>query len=213
MEFYRGVVRSYDQTNHTANVLLVGSMSRVVLAVPVSHQIGSELMAEGADCGVLFFAEGAAGVVICTFDGAPGAWVTPQELTFSPATPEFVMLSTGTDQAVTNSWQTYDTLSQQISVPSGKTYSVLAIGSVEFECTSYANWNIDVARIYSGATGLGQPQSLRMNAENERGAVPVLGVEKITSSTTYSVKIYKSMDRNTEVCHRGNLALIWWEDT
>jgi len=71
MRFYRGVVRSYDSTNHKADVLLVGSMSRLALAVPVSQDIDPQLMVEGAGCGVLFFEDGASGVVVCTIGDAP----------------------------------------------------------------------------------------------------------------------------------------------
>lgn len=69
MELYRGVVRSYDPATHTASVLLVGSMSRVLLSVPVSQQVVADVMAEGTACGVLFYAEGAEGVVVCTLGG------------------------------------------------------------------------------------------------------------------------------------------------
>jgi hypothetical protein len=223
VEIYRGVVRSYHQSTHTADVLLVGSMSRLVLALPVSQQIGAELMGEGAACGVVFFAGGGSGLVLCTFDGAPGPWVTsalikdgavaPTDLSFSPATPELYFGSAQTDQEVLNSWATYQSLSKQVTVPSGKTFSVLALGSAEFECTTYTNWNLDVACIYSGASQLGSPMALRMNAVNERGTVTVLGSEQITSTAAYSLKVYKAVDRNTEVCRRANLSVLWWEDT
>ena len=64
-------MRSYDWTNHKADVLLVGSMSRLALAVPVSQDIDAQLMVEGAGCGVLFFEDGASGVVVCTIGDAP----------------------------------------------------------------------------------------------------------------------------------------------
>jgi hypothetical protein len=79
MEFQRGLVRSYDATTHTAAVLLAGSMSRVVLSIPVAHHIAPHLMTEGAACGVAFFAEGSQGVIVCTFDGpatTPGCRVS-----------------------------------------------------------------------------------------------------------------------------------------
>ncbi|HEM61197.1 MAG TPA: hypothetical protein ENO24_02810 [Chloroflexi bacterium] len=217
MEFYKGVVRSYDETTHTANVLLVGSMSRVLMAMPVSHQIGSELMEEGRDCGVLFFADGATGVVLCTFDGAPGPWVRPEDLTFSPATPEFGMLSSSADQDLTNSWATYQSLSQQVVVPNGKTISALVVGTAEFECTSFTSWNLDTTRVWRGGTGTGtgvsSAHALRTNAANDRGTVTVVGAEKITATATYTLGVYKALDRNTEVCHRGSLVVAWWEDT
>lgn len=73
MGLHRGVVRRYDAGNHRADVLLVGSMSRMVLGIPVADDVSAELMTEGAACGVMFFAEGGTGVVVCTFDGVPVA--------------------------------------------------------------------------------------------------------------------------------------------
>jgi hypothetical protein len=223
MDFYRGVVRSYDEASHTANVLLVGSMSRVLLGVAVSQQIGPELMVEGAPCGVLFFAEGATGVVVCTFGSAPSGWVTsglikdgtvaPADLSFSPATPEFYWGTSASDQEVENSWATYQSLSKQVTVPAGKTFNVLAMGSVEFDCTSFTGWNIDVACIYKGEAQFGAPMGVRTNAVNERSPVTVLGADQISATATYSLRVYKAVDRNTEVCHRGTLAGLWWEET
>jgi hypothetical protein len=223
MRFYKGIVRAYDASAHAASVLLVGSMSRVLLGVPVSQQIGPELMAEGASCGVLFFAEGGEGVVVCTFGAAPSAWVTSGlikdgavaagDLAFSPATPELYFGSAQTDQEVLNSWATYQSLSKQVTVPSGKTFSVLAVGSAEFDCTSFSGFNIDVACVYKGESQLGAPMGVRTNAVNERSPVAVLAADQITATSTYSLRVYKAVDRNTEVCHRGNLAVLWWEDT
>jgi hypothetical protein len=223
MEFYRGVVRSYDGTNHRADVLLVGSMSRVLLKTPVAQQIGPELMVEGASCGVLFFAEGGTGLVVCTFDGAPGGWVTselikdgeiaPADLAFSPATPAYSLDSTSVDQTLTTTATTYQNLSQTVTVPSGKTFNVLVIASVEFECTAYTNFNIDAVIVYKGSNGLGHPQGRRHNAAHERGSCTVAVADQITATTTYSAMVYKAVDRNTEVAHRGNLAVLYWEAT
>ena len=223
MQFHRGVIRAYDATNHRADVLLVGSMSRVVLGVAVAHQIGPELVVEGAACGVLFFAEGASGVVVCTFEGTPDPWVTsalikdgevaPTDLSFCPATPRSYLKSTSTDQNLTTSAAVYDVLSQEVEMPSGKTFGVMAAASVEFECTAWTGFNIDLMQLYRGSTSLGQPQGRRHNGVSERGSSSLVVVEQITASATYSVKVWKSQDRNTEVAHRGNLALLYWEAT
>jgi hypothetical protein len=223
MEFYRGVVRSYDGTNHRADVLLVGSMSRALLKTPVAQQIGPELMVEGAACGVAFFAEVGTGLVVCTFDGAPEGWVTselikdgevaPADLAFSPATPAYSHDSTSVDQTVTTTPTTYQSLSQTVTVPAGKTYNVLVMANVEFECTSYSNWNIDVMAIFKGSNQYGQPQGRRHNAVNERGSCSVVAADQIFATTTYSAKVYKAVDRNAEVAHRGNLAVLYWEAT
>jgi hypothetical protein len=66
MEFHRGLVRTYDATTHTAAVLLVGSLSRTILAVPVSHHIPPHHMLEGTACALAFFAD-AHPIVIATF--------------------------------------------------------------------------------------------------------------------------------------------------
>ena len=206
MEFYRGVVRSYDQTNHTANVLLVGSMSGVVLGIPVAEHIRSELMVEGAEVGVLFFAGGASGVVVCTFGTPSRAWDRP----------EVASVNSSADQTVTTSWATYQSCDVQVTVPTGKTYTVLVVGSAEFECTAFTNWNLCNARVWrdgAGVTGVSNAHSTRVNAENDRCTVTVTGVEQITSTKTYTLGVTKSLDRNTEVCRRGNLVVMWWEDT
>ena len=223
MQLHRGVIRAYDATNHRADVLLVGSMSRVVLGLAVAHQIGPELVVEGAACGVLFFAEGASGVVVCTFDGAPGPWVTsalikngevaPSDLSFCPATPGFYFRNTTADQSLTTTATTYQTLSREVTVATGKTINVLVAASVEFECTAYTAYNIDFLRLYEGSSGLGVPQALRTNGVNERASVSLVYVGAITTTVTFSAKVHKSLDRNTEVAHRGQLAVLYWEAT
>lgn len=69
MEFHRGLVRSYDATTHTAAVLLTGSMSRVLLDLPVAQHVRPETISAGIPVGVLFFADGSHAVVVCTLDG------------------------------------------------------------------------------------------------------------------------------------------------
>jgi hypothetical protein len=223
MDFYRGVVRSYDDTNHRANVLLVGSMSRVLSKVPVAHQIGPELMVEGAACGVVFFAEGGTGLVVCTFDGAPDAWVTsglikdgtvsPEDLAFSPATPGFVLLTESTSQALTTTATGFGSLSHTVTVPAGKTFNVLLVADVEMENSAWTAWNNLVAWMYNGSAGVSQPQAFKTLEVNERASVSLVGAEAITSDTTYSVLVWKALNRNTESAVRGNLAVLWWEAT
>jgi len=114
MDIQRGVVRAYDSVNHQADVLVYGSMSRVILGVPVSHSIGAELMAVGADCGVVVFSPGDTGVVVCTFTGAPGPWVTSAlikdgevavaDLAFDPATQTELDAHIATGHLVLDSW-------------------------------------------------------------------------------------------------------------
>jgi hypothetical protein len=212
MEFQRGLVRSYDPTTHTAAVLLVGSMSRVLLSLPVSHHIGPELMVEGAACGVAFFAEGSQGVVVCTFDGAPAPWITPSLLTFSPCTPEGWSDGSITNQELTTTATTYSTLSHEIEVPTGKTYRVLLIGNVEMGCSAYTNYNYDIAATYKGSNGWGTYQDLRINAVNDRASVTVAQQGTTSATNTFAIKVWKSLDRNTEVCYRGHMTLLWWED-
>jgi hypothetical protein len=117
------------------------------------------------------------------------------------------------DQTVTTTPTTYQSLSQTVTVPAGKTYNVLVMANVEFECTSYSNWNIDVMAIFKGSNQYGQPQGRRHNAVNERGSCSVVAADQIFATTTYSAKVYKAVDRNAEVAHRGNLAVLYWEAT
>lgn len=71
MELHRGLVRAYEPTTHTAAVLLVGSLSRTLLSVPVAQHIAAHLVIEGAACGVAFFADGSHAVVLAIIDGPP----------------------------------------------------------------------------------------------------------------------------------------------
>ena len=223
MEFYRGLVRGYDAVNHKAAVLLVGSMSRVLVNVAVAHQIGAELMTEGTACGVLFFAEGASGVVVCTFDGAPAEWVTTDlivdgtidadDLNFSPCTPEGWSEGTTSSQTLTDGAVTYSTLTHEITVPSGKTYRVAIIGNVEMGCSSYTNYNIDIVGVFKGSSMIGAQQGFRTNAVNDRASVTVAQQTTIITDTTFSIRVWKALNRNTEEAYRGNMVLLWWEDT
>jgi len=67
----RGIIHHYDATTHTAAVQLFGSMSRILLAVPVAHHIPAELLTTGARCAIAFFAEGSQGLIFATFEGNP----------------------------------------------------------------------------------------------------------------------------------------------
>jgi hypothetical protein len=57
MTILRGVVRGYDHANHTATVEVLGAQATYLRAVPVSHALGWWLLAEGAQCGIVFFDE------------------------------------------------------------------------------------------------------------------------------------------------------------
>lgn len=71
MRVSRGIISGYDETNHKADVLLVGSLSRVALGVPVSYQVAPEQVAVDTACGVVFFGEGDPGMVVCTVGDEP----------------------------------------------------------------------------------------------------------------------------------------------
>jgi len=93
VDVQRGVVRAYDSVDHQADVLVYGSMSRVILGVPVSDSIPGELMAVGANCGLVVFSPGDTGVVVCTF----GATSVPP---FGPRLGVLDMLLAWTDHFV-----------------------------------------------------------------------------------------------------------------
>jgi hypothetical protein len=210
----RGLVIAYDASEHVADVLVVGSMQGVLHAVPVSHQVGAELMVADAAVCVVFFGEGDAGaLVVATFDGAPDAWVTADLVAFSPATAAVEFESTAENQDLSTSDEVYDCLAIEVEVPEGKTYGVLAIASVEMRCSSYTNYVIDTVRIYHDSTAKGEPQGNRHNANTDRGTATVAHCGEISETTTISAKVSKSADRNTEVAGRGNLAVLYWEKT
>ena len=57
MDIRRGVIRSYNQTEHTATVQLVGAQAIYLENIPVNHALSWWLVVAGADCGVVFFDE------------------------------------------------------------------------------------------------------------------------------------------------------------
>ncbi|NIN97696.1 MAG: hypothetical protein GTN93_21825 [Anaerolineae bacterium] len=71
MRVSKGIIRAYDAASHKADVLLVGSLSRVALGVPVSYQVAPEQVAVDTVCGVVFFGEGDRGMVVCTVGDEP----------------------------------------------------------------------------------------------------------------------------------------------
>ncbi len=240
MDIQRGVVRAYDSTNHVADVMVYGSMSRVILSVPVSHSIGAELMAVGADCGVIVFSPGDTGVVVCTFTGAADPWVTSAlikdgevavgDLAFDPATqaeldtheadvdvhhdtPGIYSKTTSGTQVITISWTLYRTLTQSVTVPGGKTYNVVAIGNAEVGCSSYSGWNRDLVAIYSGGVLKGQQSGYRTNAVNRRATVTVVAAFTLTETKTVELRVFKTQGRNTENAYVGNLVIVAWEAT
>lgn len=220
VEIHRGIVRAYDSTNHQADVMIYGSMSRVVLSVPVSHSIGAELMAVGADCGVIFFAPGDTGVVVCTFTGAPDPWITSAlikdgevaiaDLAFSR--PMVQTASTTSTQVLTTSNVIYSTLQLTIVVPAGETYKYLLQANVEFGCSSYTNWNLDMLRLGAGGSLVGGIQEMRTQSATSRSSVSCAWAGTLSAgSKTVEAIVLKSLARNTENAYRGHLVVTYWQ--
>ena len=231
MEIRKGFLRSYDPANHQADVQLAGSMATLVKAVPVAHHLGAELLTAGAQCAVIFF-EGDPGVVVCTWDGAPPAWVTTtlikeatvkeEDLAFDVAsqveldarTPSAAYVSGTGDQNLTTSWATYSPggtdLSYQVTVPGGKTYNVFLVAHVSIQCSGYSN-PVDVElAIYEGST----QRSYARGTHNEIWEQDELSVEyagSVSATCTFYVRVKKNPDLNTERARVGTLALIYWE--
>jgi hypothetical protein len=163
---------------------------------------------------VVFFGGGdAGGVVVATFDGAPDAWVTEDLLTFSPATPAVEWAGDTTNQELTTTEAVYEDLSITVTVPEGKTFGVLAVAAVDFECTSYSDFNIDRLGVYFDDDLQGQWVGPRTNAKNERYTTTVPAVGEIEETTVVSAKVMKTYDRNTEIVRRGDLVVLYWEVT
>ena len=222
MRLEYGIVRAYDATTHRADVVLVGAMGGVTRSVAVAHQVGAELVVEDAVCAVGFFAAGEAGVLLCTFDGAPDPWVTsalikdgevaPADLSFSPATPDYDLLSSTTQQSLTTTPTVYQTLTKSVTVPSGKTYNVLVAVSVESDCTSYVNPSNAVMCAYRGANQLGAPQAFTHRTATQRSSCSTVVSYQTGSTVTFSVKVWKS-GGSTLVVRRGNMTVLYWEAT
>lgn len=146
MEIRRGIVKEYDSANHQADVTIIGSMATMVKAVPVAHHVGGELMVAGTLCGVLFFAAGDPGLVICTWDGAPGGWITSElikdgevgfsELAASGKSQILVKLLSNNQETTSGSWVDMAGTGLTVTVPSGQTADVLVLGLMSARTTS-----------------------------------------------------------------------------
>jgi len=55
MDIRRGIIRGYDKQSHSATIEVLGAQVVYLDAVPVSHALGWWLLAEGAECGIVFF--------------------------------------------------------------------------------------------------------------------------------------------------------------
>ena len=107
----RAMIVSFDSTTHTANVQLMGSMSGLISAVPAAHHIGPELLTPGTHCILAFARESSDGIILATFYGPPDPWITsalikdaeitPANLSYAPATPDFTMAQTAAQQTIT----------------------------------------------------------------------------------------------------------------
>jgi len=71
MSNYPGQVLAYDAANHEAEVMLVGSMSRILRNVPVAQHIRAHLVVVGATCAVAILGEGFQPLLFAIMDG-PG---------------------------------------------------------------------------------------------------------------------------------------------
>ena len=188
MRLLRGVVRSYDATNHKADVLLVGSMSRLVLAVPVAHHIPPYLIGEGAACGVAFFAEGSEGVVLCTFGGAPHACVTTYQ-----GSSAGIMLTTG--------WQTLPDLSIEVAPPAPHTWTVIVWVEVNMRSmVGYADLTELLAQIAVDGSLVGTPACVVVTDAWEGSCSPLLFMESVVYSDphTYTVQARKGGGTQTK---------------
>ncbi len=233
MIFERGIIHGYDSTNHLAAVQLFGSMSRIIVDVPVAHHIGEELLTDGAACVVGFVADGSQGVILATFDGAPGGWVTsgmikdaeiatadvgageitPAKLSFSPPTFEFGYSDSSSSQTVVNSWQQYQSVQVTVTPTGGQYFNVLVVQNVDMENTGWTAWNIACTRVYRDTTGKGQTSRVRFNANNERCTIMAHYADRINNARTYKLYVYKAINRNTIVANNGSISVIWSADT
>jgi hypothetical protein len=57
MNIKRGIIRGFNQTEHTATVQVLGAQATYLAGIPVSHALGWWLVVVGAECGVVFFDE------------------------------------------------------------------------------------------------------------------------------------------------------------
>jgi len=181
MRLLRGVVRSYDATNHKADVLLVGSMSRLVVAVPVAHHIPPYLIGEGAACGVAFFAEGSEGVVLCTFGGAPHGCVTTYQ-------------GSSAGMVLTTSWQTLPNLSIAVAPPAPHTWTVIVWVEVNLRgMVGYADLAELLAQIAVDGSLVGTPACVIVTDPWEGSCAPLVFTESVVYSGphTYTVQAKK----------------------
>jgi hypothetical protein len=149
MEILKGIIRDYDGTNHKADVQLFGSMATLVRGVPVSHQVGGELLGVGRLCAVLF-SSGDDGVVIATWDGATPEWVTSDLIVdgevgyadLAASAKGLVVCDEASSSASTTSSSYVDMTgsSLTVSIRSGVTAYVFLVAVMTISCDSAGEW-------------------------------------------------------------------------
>ena len=198
MEFHRGLVRAYDATTHTAAVLLAGSMSRVLLGIPVAHHIPPYQITVGTACGVAFFAEGSKAVLLCLFEGAP----PPPHITYD---------DTGTDLTLTTSWQTIPNLSIALTPPSPQTWTIAITAQVLLRSASAtADLAEHYAQLARGGALLGTTASAIFADAWTGSTVPLFFQDTVTYAAprTYTIQAKKTAGAQTKTASASRMTII-----
>lgn len=198
MDFHRGLVRAYDAATHTAAVLLAGSMSRVLLAIPVAHHIPPYQITVGTACGVAFFAEGSKAVVLCILDGPPPA-------------PYILYEDTGTDLTLTTSWQTIPSLSIPITPPTPETWTVAVMAQVLLRSASAtADLAEHYAQIARDGSLVGTTAYAIFGDAWTGSTVPLFFQDTVTYTTprTYTIQAKKSAGAQAKTASASRMTII-----
>lgn len=216
MEFRRGLVRSYDAATHTAAVLLVGSLSRALLSLPVSHQIPPDLMIAGTHCAVAFFADRSDGIVVSTFqDPADPRIITQTQLDAHTADPDahrtlYTYEDTGTDLTLTTSWQSIPNLSITVAPPSPQTWTVIVLAQLNIRSTGTIEIADLLAQIAANGSLVGTYALNTVYDPIEGGGVALHVVETVTYSSprTYTIQARKSGGTQPKVACLSRMTIM-----
>ena len=85
MEIRQAKIRGFDLATYTAEVEILGSHGRYLAGVPVAHHINPGHLIAGAECAVIFFAEGNACVAFITAQPGQTAQTPLSYVQVSPA--------------------------------------------------------------------------------------------------------------------------------
>jgi len=115
-----------------------------------------------------------------------------------------------TSQGLTTTAATYGALSVGVTVPSGKTYNVVVMAMVDLRTSVLTSGNWLYAFIYEDST-VRATQYMYTDLVNRANTTSVVWAGQITADKTFTVKVRKHWNWNTDIAYYGNMVVLYWE--